>query len=271
MLPSSDEYYLAFAQHVVHQGGRRALARFRHSSGWQKENATTVTQTDLDIQSEVERAVAERFPSHAVLGEEQTGTARPTGKEPWLWIVDPIDGTDSFAGELPVWGISLALFHDGKPRVGVFHLPLLGETYTATADGDATLLIRNENGEEEVHAIHVNPDPALNDRSVLCVPSDFHRHFQSIFPGKQRCLGSLAAHICLVARGQAYGAIQNPYIWDVAATALILERAGGRLLHYDSQEPVELSRYLDGSRLPVCLAVPSQTNYQNVKNLVTRR
>ena len=271
MLPVSDEYCLAFAEKLALRAGRHAVSQFRHVDAWQKDNATFVTQADVDIQTDIERAIFERFPEHVVLGEERTQNARPTGEEEAIWVVDPIDGTESYLNGLPIWGISIALFVNGKARVGVFHLPLLGETYAATHDGDATLTLESTTGEKETRSIHINPDPTINGRSVLFVPSDFHRHFVSLFPGKQRSLGSIATHVCIVARGAAQGAIMNPYLWDVAATGLILERAGGRFLNFESGEPIEPGRYLNGSRLPFCLAVANVTSHGKFKPLLTRR
>lgn len=271
MLPVSDDYCLAFAEKLALRAGRYAVTQFRHVDAWQKDNATFVTQADVDIQTDIERAIFERFPDHAVLGEERTKNAKPTGEEPVVWVVDPIDGTESYLNGLPIWGISIALFVGGKPRVGVFHLPLLGETYSATRDGEAMLTLHAPQGETEARAIHVNPDPTINGRSVLFVPSDFHRHFTSLFPGKQRSLGSIAAHACIVARGAAQGAVMNPYLWDVAAVGLILERAGGRLLNLESGEPMEMGRYLNGSRMPFCLAAANITSHAKFKPLLTRR
>lgn len=77
-------------------------------------------------------------------------------------------------------------------------------------------------------------------RSVILVPSRFHRWFEIDYAGKARSLGSTAAHLCVVASGAACCAFipagWSP--WDVAGALTLLEEVGGTALTLDG-EPLD--------------------------------
>eukprot|EP00588_Corethron_pennatum_P006936 CAMPEP_0194290456 /NCGR_PEP_ID=MMETSP0169-20130528/41277_1 /TAXON_ID=218684 /ORGANISM="Corethron pennatum, Strain L29A3" /LENGTH=243 /DNA_ID=CAMNT_0039038037 /DNA_START=43 /DNA_END=771 /DNA_ORIENTATION=- len=93
--------------------------------------------TSVDVRNEhlVVAALRHRFPAHAVLGEEATGTAPPAplraDADAHTWIVDPIDGTANFASGLPLTCVSIGLCRGTLPVLGVVHAPLTRELYVA--------------------------------------------------------------------------------------------------------------------------------------------
>ncbi len=267
----SDSYYLAFARDLVLRAGRRARRMVDSLELQIKSNRSLVTNADFDVQTLLYDAVQQKFPDHAFLGEE-AGPADPVrGDEEWIWITDPIDGTDAFASRLPAWGVSLALFYRGQPLVGAFYQPATDELYTASMQSESLLTLYPDSPEERQIPLHVNPDPAFDNRTLFLVPSDFNRLWTSDFMGKHRSLGSVAAHMCVVSRGAGVGAIMNPKIWDIAASSLILTRAGGHLLTFESGEPLELKDYLDRHRMPWIMAVSNPEVYRSVKRVFTAR
>ena len=80
--------------------------------------------------------IAERHPTHAVLGEELGGPSTPAAA---IWLCDPIDGTTNFAHGLPVFCSSLALEVDGELEVGAVYDPMRDELFTASRGGGAFL------------------------------------------------------------------------------------------------------------------------------------
>jgi myo-inositol-1(or 4)-monophosphatase len=78
------------------------------------------------------------FPDDAMLGEEDGITPGWNGTAP-LWVVDPIDGTANFARRLPLWCISIGLYADGAPVLGVIHNPMTDELHAAARGRGATL------------------------------------------------------------------------------------------------------------------------------------
>jgi inositol-phosphate phosphatase/L-galactose 1-phosphate phosphatase/histidinol-phosphatase len=70
--------------------------------------------------------IAAHYPSHGILGEEQ---APERTDAPFVWVLDPIDGTKAFVTGKPLFGTLIALVHDGRPIVGVIDMPALDERW----------------------------------------------------------------------------------------------------------------------------------------------
>jgi myo-inositol-1(or 4)-monophosphatase len=178
-----------------------------------------VTRTDEQIDALVTERIGAAFPTHAVLSEERT-TAYDAGAE-YTWVIDPVDGTTNYARGLPVWGVSVALLHNGVPIVGVVDFPLLGERFAATLGRGATC-----NGE----AIATATAEQVDDQNFLMKCTRTDNLFEIRSPLKSRIMGSAAYHVCKVADGSALAGIEaTPKVWDLAAAYLIVAEAGGLL------------------------------------------
>ncbi|GAA4627240.1 inositol monophosphatase family protein [Actinoallomurus vinaceus] len=95
-----------------------------------REKGAADVLTSLDLESE--RVIVERiragYPRHRIISEE-LGVI--DGDDAWSWVIDPLDGTNNLAIGLPVYGIGLALCHDGVPMLGVIHDPVSDRTWSA--------------------------------------------------------------------------------------------------------------------------------------------
>ncbi|MFQ5954217.1 MAG: histidinol-phosphatase [Kiloniellales bacterium] len=120
-----------------------------------KPDMSPVTAVDRAAEAEVRRLIEAECPEHGVIGEEY-GRDRPDAE--YVWIVDPIDGTEAFIAGLPVFGTLIALTHRGRAILGVLDQPVSGERWLGAA-GRATTL--ND------AAARTRPCPALAD-AVLC-------------------------------------------------------------------------------------------------------
>ena len=101
-----------------------------------QEGIDPVTATDLENEAIVSRGLRERFPTHAIIGEE---TASSAGCIPAVdlatptWVVDPIDGTQNFCKGLPLSAVSIGLCIDGLPTVGCVYDPYRDELFLGVA------------------------------------------------------------------------------------------------------------------------------------------
>src|SRR5262245_33694240 len=96
-----------------------------------------VTEVDLAIEEMFRDLIGRRFPDHAVLGEEQGGSAQvPDGP---CWVFDPIDGTTNFAHGLPIFCSSLALEIGGSAEIAAVYDPTRRELFTAERGAGAFL------------------------------------------------------------------------------------------------------------------------------------
>jgi len=91
-----------------------------------------VTETDLRVEECLRERILEHYPEHGFQGEE---TSAAEGTTDWVWVVDPIDGTRSFASGRPLFTSLLALVEDGTPRLGVIEAPMTGERWVAHSQG----------------------------------------------------------------------------------------------------------------------------------------
>jgi inositol-phosphate phosphatase / L-galactose 1-phosphate phosphatase / histidinol-phosphatase len=132
----------AFAEDLAQRAGQRALEFFRQTVPVEtKADQSPVTVADRTAEQLMRAAIAERFPDHAIVGEEYGSEGT---RDAPLWIVDPIDGTRSFVTGFPVWGTLVALVTAGRPRFGVIEMPALGERWLGIA-GKGTWFTDSQN------------------------------------------------------------------------------------------------------------------------------
>jgi histidinol phosphatase-like enzyme (inositol monophosphatase family) len=98
-----------------------------------KSDASPVTEADLRVEEFLRERILEHYPEHGFQGEE---TSAVEGTTDWVWVVDPIDGTRSFASGRPLFTSLLALVEDGTPRLGVIEAPMTGERWVAHSQGE---------------------------------------------------------------------------------------------------------------------------------------
>ena len=195
-----------------------------------------VTEVDLAVERMVRSLVSERFPDHHVLAEEFRQSGDGEARAGYCWILDPLDGTTNYAHGMPVFCTSLALELDGTVVLGVVHDPMRAELFTAERGEGAYL-----NGARlKVSKI----DRLIDALLVTGFPYDVHQSgegivglFSAFITRAQaiRRLGSAALDLCYVAAGRMDGFWEERLKpWDVAAAALIVEEAGGRVTGMDA-------------------------------------
>jgi histidinol-phosphatase len=101
-----------------------------------KEDQSPVTHADKQSESYIRKGITKAFPGDDILGEEEGLTRASThGRvSPWQWVIDPIDGTVSFASGIPLYGVLLAVRYCGRVVAGVCEMPALGERVYAWID-----------------------------------------------------------------------------------------------------------------------------------------
>jgi myo-inositol-1(or 4)-monophosphatase len=231
-----DPVFLATAAEIVLRAGDIQMSR--RESGFRVEKKGTidlVTEVDLECERMCRTLIAERFPDHDVLAEEfSSGPAEPA-KSTHRWVFDPIDGTTNYAHGLPIFCASLALEINGRAEAAAIYDPTRRELFTAERGEGAYL-----NGTRlQVTAA----DRLIDSLLVTGFPYDVHTCSEDLvglfatFLGQARAvrrLGSAALDLCYVAAGRFEGFWErhlNP--WDVAAGALLVIEAGGRVTGMD--------------------------------------
>ena len=193
-----------------------------------KPDQSVVTSADTEGEQAFRAAVIARHPAHGVRGEEFP----PLNPEAeFVWVVDPIDGTAEFAAGMPVWGSIIALYYRERPLVGVIDLPALELRATA-----AYQLGTSVNGEKVT--IAPMEDESINGRERVGTPSRVNYDrvdgggavFEKLCAGHPnvRIYHTCLTHVMAVTGGLDAAIEWNAPLWDVAATGIIIEEAGGK-------------------------------------------
>jgi histidinol-phosphatase len=93
-----------------------------------KMDGSEVTNVDLEAETLAKGVILDAFPEDGFLGEEHGEVCGTTG---FRWVIDPIDGTASFARGVPLFGTLIGLEHNGEPVAGVVNMPAMNETISA--------------------------------------------------------------------------------------------------------------------------------------------
>ena len=189
----------------------------------QKPDGSTVTDIDQTVERFLRNALLQKFPNHAVLGEEFGREAKNDDPNAPLWAIDPIDGTTNLASGLPHWGISVGLVVQNAPVVGVLAFPRLNETYSACLGAGAT-----RNG---VLLPQLSPGGPTQWENTYAVCSHSARHMDfARVPARLRVFGSAALELCWVAAGKLAGAQSiGTSLYDVAAGACLAQEVGAEM------------------------------------------
>ncbi|HEU5170091.1 MAG TPA: inositol monophosphatase family protein [Gemmatimonadales bacterium] len=217
----------------------RILASFRSPAlrAEAKADGSPVTAADRDAEAIVRAALrgSPEFGGLEILGEEG---GLEGGPSPFRWIIDPIDGTRGYARGLPTFGTIVALEETASARalVGVIHLPASGETVSAARglgcfrDGRPARASAVAAFED---AILSAPDLA-QFREAGC-PELYHWLHGSF----ERVRGYTDCWAHVQAVGGALDVVIDPGLspWDVRATQVLIEEAGGKQLVRPSHAP----------------------------------
>ena len=91
-----------------------------------KPDQSPVTIADKDAEAAMRGLIEDAYPDHGIIGEEFSDT-RPDAE--FVWVLDPIDGTQFFVTGKPLFGTLIALIHNGRPVLGVMDMPALQERW----------------------------------------------------------------------------------------------------------------------------------------------
>jgi myo-inositol-1(or 4)-monophosphatase len=228
---------VAEASAILDDAAEPFIAGHRAKSAVSKRGDDFATKVDLEIERQVVDALAKAtgIPVH---GEEFGGAELDS---PWVWVLDPIDGTFNYAAGSPMAAILLGLLHDGDPVAGLTWLPFTGERYAAVSGGPLT---KSGVPQEPLATVE------LAD-SVIGVGT-FNADSRGRFPGRYRLAvleelsrvssrlrmhGATGIDLAYVADGILGGSISfGHHVWDHAAGVALVRAAGGIVTNLAGEE-----------------------------------
>jgi fructose-1,6-bisphosphatase/inositol monophosphatase family enzyme len=196
-----------------------------------------VTAIDKGCEKHIFENLRATFPTHKFIGEESASDV-VLGDEP-TWCVDPVDGTTNFVHSFPMFCVSIGLCVNKAPVMGVIYDPSRKEMYHAILGAGAFV------NDVQIHVDHKattlpqafvctnfghSRDSAVLARQMRCTNALLHGQVRAI-----RMTGSCCLAMCHVARGWAscYFEYDIGGLWDVCAGIVIVQEAGGVVVHPD--------------------------------------
>lgn len=205
-----------------------------------------VTEVDKTAEAMIIKRLKDLVPGAGFIAEEGTNQSRG---DMYNWIIDPLDGTTNFIHGAPPVAVSIALAENDIPIVGVIYEVWLKEAFYAWKGSSAYC-----NG----NIIKVTDHKSIHD-SLIAVGFPYHDHNQTrkflntleyffVYTHGVRRLGSAATDLAYVACGRYDGFYEyNLSPWDVAAGALIVAQAGGKVTDFSGGENYVFGREIVAS------------------------
>lgn len=229
--------YLAVAREAALQAGVILKEHFgKISPSMINEKATNDYVTVVDRRSEdiIKEHIKSHFQNHNIMAEESPAERHSS---PFLWIIDPLDGTMNYIHGLPSFAVSIALAIEGSLAMGLIYEPLRENIYSA---------IRGHGSFENDRRIYVSSSETLSTALIATgfpfrikgVIDSYLRVFKDLFmraTGIRRG-GSACLDLAYTAEGIFGGFFEcalSP--WDIAAGALLVEEAGGVVTDFEGK------------------------------------
>jgi myo-inositol-1(or 4)-monophosphatase len=203
--------------------------------------ADLVTEKDKEIEQFFIDKIMSKYPTHFLLGEE--GLAKDQIFNPAneiVWVVDPIDGTTNFVHQQRNFAISVGIYENGQPKVGLVYDPIGNELFHAQTGKGAylnntpLLKLQDKNLEEAIIS--------MNQMWLISNDKVEHQRFEEVIRKARgtRYIGSAALEIAYVACGRL-----DTYLdfrlspWDIAGGFIILQEVGGIVIDLENR-PVDV-------------------------------
>lgn len=220
--------------------GRIQLKAFRSSDigiDTKSNIYDVVTNVDKECEDYLIQQISTLYPSHSIIGEE-TGRHIKDNYD-WAWVIDPLDGTNSYSQGLPVFCVSIGVKYKDEPVVGVVYAPYLDELYTAIK-GEGAFYRKPFTG-SKIRKISVSSKTDIGQCVVgsgfpydkASNPKNNIPEATAIIPLVRgfRRMGSAAYDLCCTSMGtlDAYWEY-NLKEWDACAGEVIVKEAGGTIV-----------------------------------------
>lgn len=195
-----------------------------------------VTTADIESEKAITSLIKKHFPEHNIIGEEET---YPKGESDYIWVIDPLDGTNNYSRGFPYYGVSIALVKGNTTLIGVVLNTVYQELFYAQKGKGAYLnnqKIKVSDTKDIKESLLITGFYQTHSKEVIDNLDIVRTCFNKGILGIRRT-GSAALDLCQIAAGRADGfwePILNP--WDFKAGEIIVEEAGGMCSDYAGKD-----------------------------------
>lgn len=216
------------------------------------------SEADTESEKIIIDGIKKKYPDHFILAEESAYTEYRgemsrynfLKEKEWVWIIDPLDGTNNYLNGLDYFGVCISLCHFGKPVVGVVLRPGTGECFSAVTGKGSKLINFNKDFTKKSRALNLLQLKARKKLKDSLLVTGFTTEKGEVFEAEFalfkmmigrsrgiRRMGSAALDLCYVAKGSFDCFWERGLAaWDVSAAGLICLEAGVSVSDYQGQE-----------------------------------
>jgi len=201
-----------------------------------KEDNSPLTLADQRSNEIILDFLKEKYPEIPYISEEIKAMPYEDRKDwEYAWLIDPLDGTKEFMKKNGEFTVNIALIHNGKPVLGVVHVPTKNLTYWGVSGKGAFV----ENSDKSSVPLKV-ADFSMTNEGLTLVCSRSHlspevEEYVSKFKDPQTISMGSSLKFMLLAEQKAhiYPRLAPTMEWDTAAAHAVLIEAGGKVLKAD--------------------------------------
>jgi len=240
-----EEELLSLMKDMAREAGRIALGLIDDSDPTFKSDQSVLTKADMQISRHIRDKLKDLLstPEHILIDEEDAASGKhfdqaALDKVPYVWVVDPIDGTRSFSNRMPLFGISLGVLKELKPWLGVVYFPLLNELFFS--NGTDAYFVEGAFSDKEKATVIKPLDQTITQQAAFLSSDAFFKEFDWDFDFCQITMPSCAViDLCWPAIGRGCGGFFKANLWDFAGSWPIFQAAGLQLRSLATGKPLE--------------------------------
>lgn len=229
--------WLDFALACCDAADQISLSDFRRApQPERKPDRTFVTRADRAVERMIRERIADAFPAHGIVGEEEGEESVGASVR---WYIDPIDGTHNYIRGIPLFGTLLAVERDGELQVGIMSAPALRQRWVAVRAGGARnnqgpLRVSNVASVREAGLVYTSAHEILQSDSLPGFDATLrHAEYENAI-GDFWGFGFVAeARVDAMIEGRVHP-------WDLAAPMILIEEAGGRMTTLNGERSVDV-------------------------------
>lgn len=232
-----EDKFLKVAKQAAEEAGKviqKCAGNYGEKIVKHGDRSNFATKADIEAEKIIIKILTGNFADHNIIAEE--GSSSHKNSE-YTWVIDPLDGTITFAHGIPYFTVSIGLLKNNQPILGVINHISFKNLYWAQYGSGAFL---------DGKKIHVSNKQAL-DEAVGSLDYGHRQKRQSKMDlyvsklitkiGYPYGFGSAVVSLALVAQGTLDLYVNQAYPWDFAAGAVIVREAGGMVTDFEGNEP----------------------------------
>lgn len=224
------------ASKIIIEAGNIAKDRFDQSYSIEEKDdfGDVVTEVDHLAEEVILKELSRVFPDHRIHSEEAGDNGLDSD---WLWMIDPLDGTNNFAIGFPVFSVSITLLYKREPVLGVIYEPMVNRLFISRLNGgficnNKILKIKKNENVNRLTVGWIQGHAVQNDEKAVRL-----RHHIDLNSKRMMRLWAPTIQWCMLAKGDIDGIIlYNSEGDDLYSGILMVKEAGGIVVDFHGNE-----------------------------------